>query len=183
MLRHHRTNSLTATATTTISQTIESTSPSQPPSLLKSISQNENEKPDLGALAELGPPPHVRGLLLLAQMSNTGNLCTPEYTAACAEAGKEYNDFVVGFVSQEDITGVEDFVTFTPGVGLPKDGASAMNGDGKGQVWRTPEELIGQGVDVVIVGRGILGAEDRKREAERYRKAAWSAYERRVGIS
>ncbi len=38
-----------------------------------------------------------------------------------------------------------------------------------------------EGADVVIVGRGILGARDRRREAERYRKEAWGAYERRIG--
>lgn len=38
-----------------------------------------------------------------------------------------------------------------------------------------------EGADVVIVGRGILGARERGREAERYRREAWAAYERRIG--
>jgi uridine monophosphate synthetase len=38
------------------------------------------------------------------------------------------------------------------------------------------------GADVIIVGRGILEANDRKAEAERYRHEAWSAYEARVGV-
>ena len=71
-----------------------------------------------------------------------------------------------------------------PGVNLPpavEEGAERVEGDGKGQVWRDPEVVVGgDGVDVVIVGRGILGAGDRRGEAERYRRAAWKAYEGRV---
>jgi len=36
------------------------------------------------------------------------------------------------------------------------------------------------GTDIVIVGRGIVKAEDPVAEAERYRRKAWEAYEERV---
>ncbi len=50
-----------------------------------------------------------------------------------------------------------------------------------GQQYRTPRSVVLEdGCDVVIVGRGILKARDRKREAERYRREAWRAYEERV---
>lgn len=133
------------------------------------------------ALEELGPPPHARGLLLLAQMSSTGNLCTPEYTQTCIESAEANKDFVLGFVGQEALGQEPGQLTFCPGVSLPKEGEEGKKGDGKGQVWRTPETVVEQdGVDVIIVGRGILGADDRGREAERYRKAAWAAYEKRL---
>ena len=105
--------------------------------------------------------------------------------AARAERG-----FVVGFVSQRSLNGEEGdaFLSFAPGVGLPEEEEGEgkvegeRKGDGKGQVWRGPEEVVGRdGVDVCIVGRGILGKLERGREAERYRRAAWEAYERRVG--
>ena len=138
----------------------------------------------VSALAELGPPPHARGLLLLAQMSNEGNLASAEYSSACVRAARDHSDFVLGFIAQENLScqAGDSFLTFTPGVGMAKEGQGQINGgDGKGQVWRTPQTVIGRdGVDVVIVGRGILGADDRRKEAERYRKASWAAYEGRL---
>lgn len=136
------------------------------------------------ALEELGPPPHARGLLLLAEMSSVGNLLTPEYTDACLKAARGCQDFVLGFIAQRSLSqeAGDKFLTFAPGVSLPKEGDELVKGDGKGQQYRGPEQVIGRdGVDVVIVGRGILGATDKGREAERYRKAAWEAYEGRIG--
>lgn len=99
-------------------------------------------------------------------------------------AAQEAPEFVAGFISQTDIVpSGSDFAAFTPGVGLPPEeqemaGQNGVMGDGKGQVWRTPEVAIREGADVIIVGRGILKAEDRGREAERYRKRGWEAYEK-----
>lgn len=136
------------------------------------------------ALEELGAPPHARGLLLLAEMSSAGNLLTPEYTNACVKAARENQDFVLGFVAQRSLNqeANDAFLTFAPGVSLPKEGGELVKGDEKGQQYRGPQQVVGRdGVDVVIVGRGILGATDRGREAERYRKTAWEAYEGRIG--
>ena len=136
------------------------------------------------ALEELGPPPHARGLLLLAEMSSAGNLLTPEYTNACVTAARANHDFVLGFIAQQSLNKDPDdaFMTFAPGISLPKERDELIKGDGKGQQYRGPDQVVGRdGVDVVIVGRGILGAADRGREAERYREAAWEAYERRIG--
>jgi uridine monophosphate synthetase len=36
------------------------------------------------------------------------------------------------------------------------------------------------GADVIIVGRGVLNAPDRKQEAMEYRKQGWAAYEERL---
>ncbi|KAK3178061.1 hypothetical protein OEA41_000193 [Lepraria neglecta] len=190
LFSHHRrkgrAESLTM-ATTTISQTFEPTSPRQQASLIRAISQGENEEPHDKAqlLEELGPPPHARGLLLLAEMSSAGNLMTKEYTQACVKAARENKQFVLGFVSQRSLNEEADdtFLSFAPGVGLPVEGETdGVKSDGKGQQWRSPKEVIGRdGIDVVIVGRGILGQVDRAKEAERYRKAAWEAYEGRIG--
>ncbi|CAD6578202.1 MAG: orotidine 5'-phosphate decarboxylase [Alectoria sarmentosa] len=184
--RKWRAGSLT-TATTTISQTFEPTSPRQPARLMHSLSMGEDsEEPQdqKKALEELGPPPHARGLLLLAEMSSAGNLLTQDYTSACIKAARESQDFVLGFVAQRSLNqeANDAFLTFTPGVSLPKEGDELVRGDGKGQQYRGLEQVVGRdGVDVVIVGRGILGAMDKGREAERYRKAAWEAYEGRIG--
>lgn len=103
------------------------------------------------------------------------------YTDACVAAARENRDFVLGFVAQEDLNRDkgDEWVVFTPGVGLPADNREAR--DGLGQRWRGPREVVrDEGADVVIVGRGILGAKDRRAEAERYRLEAWRGYEERV---
>lgn len=126
-----------------------------------------------------------RGLLLLAEMSSKGNLGGGEYqerTLAMARS-KESRGFVMGFIAMKEVGGgggedgeeKEDFIVMTPGVGLQ------VGGDGLGQQYRTPEEVVGRdGCDVVIVGRGIVGADDPVAVAEVYRERSWKAYEGRV---
>ena len=147
-----------------------------------------------------------RGCLLLAEMSSAGNLCTPEYIDTnVTQALKDKNDFIIGFIAMGRVDekyyeghGTEagerkDFLILTPGVNL------ASKGDGLGQQYRTPEQVIEQsGCDVIIVGRGIYGAllsdeakasekgkqaalASVKEQAKRYRKEGWKAYERRIG--
>lgn len=173
------------TATTTISQTFEPGPPS--PGLYRTLSSGGDETGDREkALQELGPPPHARGLLLLAQMSSEGNMMNEAYTLACIEAARKHRDFVLGFIAQRSLNSEENdgFLTLTPGVNLPPEGVRGdwSISDGQGQQYRTPKEVVGKdGADIVIVGRGILNAKDRGKEAERYRKEAWSAYEERIG--
>jgi uridine monophosphate synthetase len=138
------------------------------------------------ALATLPPAPYLRGLLLLAEMSSEGNLLTGEYTQTCLQMARAQRDFVLGFIAQRSLNEEEgdNFITMTPGVSLPPPGTTGeeWRGDGKGQQYNDPKSLVlEQGVDVIIVGRGVLSAEDRTKEAERFRKVAWEAYEERVG--
>lgn len=119
-------------------------------------------------------------------MSSEGNLMDEEYASSCVVAGRKHRDFVLGFIAQESLNEKpkDGFLTLTPGVNLPPEGARGeWNAtDGMGQQWRTPKEVVGKdGADIVIVGRGILNARDRAKEAERYRKATWAAYEERIG--
>ena len=65
----------------------------------------------------------------------------------------------------------------TPGVGLDS------KGDGMGQQYRTPDEVVNaSGCDIIIVGRGIYGggegnADDEiVRQSKRYQEAGWKAY-------
>lgn len=60
--------------------------------------------------------------------------------------------------------------------------SSMSTGDVLGQQYATPEEVLhNKGSDVIIVGRGILGAPDRLKAAESYRKSGWEAYAKRLG--
>jgi uridine monophosphate synthetase len=130
--------------------------------------------------------PMDRGLLILAQMSTKGCLMTKEYTQACIEAAREHRRFVMGYVAQECLNSEPDdnFIHMTPGCKLPPVGEEEndqLEGDGLGQQYNTPAKLIGvKGTDIVIVGRGIITADDPKAEAERYRKRAWKAYQARI---
>ncbi|KAI9797331.1 MAG: orotidine 5'-phosphate decarboxylase [Piccolia ochrophora] len=138
------------------------------------------------ALEKLGSQPIERALLLLAEMSTEGSLMTGAYTTSCVAMARQHRDFVVGFIAQKSLNSEPDdnFISFTPGVSLPpangsKDGAA---GDGLGQQYNTPRNVVlEKGCDVIIVGRGILAAEDRSKEAERYRREGWKAYQERIG--
>jgi orotidine-5'-phosphate decarboxylase len=70
----------------------------------------------------------------------------------------------------------DEFLTLTPGVQI------ASSGDSLGQVYRDPRDVVRQGSDVIIVGRGITGADDMGKAAELYREQGWKGYlERDVG--
>jgi orotidine-5'-phosphate decarboxylase len=146
----------------------------------------------LTGLSSVGEP-LGRGLLLLAEMSAAGNLATGEYTAKNVAAARRYPKFVMGFVAMKRVDELEatsggvapgegeDFVIMTPGVGLDS------KGDGMGQQYRTPDEVIREsGCDVIIVGRGIYGGgsgrpdEEIVEQSKRYREAGWAAYEQRL---
>ncbi|CAE6521130.1 unnamed protein product [Rhizoctonia solani] len=137
----------------------------------------------ISGLARAGQP-LGRGLLLLAEMSSAGALTTGEYTKTAVRLANENSDFVIGYIAMSR-QGVQsdsekDFLILTPGVGLD------TKGDGLGQQYRTPREVIfDSGCDVIIVGRGIYGNgegndnESIRKDSERYRKEGWEAYESR----
>ncbi|OLL24818.1 Orotidine 5'-phosphate decarboxylase [Neolecta irregularis DAH-3] len=110
-----------------------------------------------------------RGLLLLAEMSSEGSMATGSYTESCISMAQRNKDFVIGFVAGRKVSD-DDFLVFTPGVSLD------TSRDSFGQQYRTPQQAIDSGSDVIIVGRGIYGAEDVVVEAKRYRDAGWAAY-------
>jgi orotidine-5'-phosphate decarboxylase len=142
-------------------------------------------------LATVGLP-LGRGLLLLAEMSTAGALARGTYTEDAVRMARDARDFVIGFIAQNRMEGVglaegaqrnpaEDFLILTPGVGLD------TTGDGLGQQYRTPEQVVTEsGCDIIIVGRGIYGKARNKdvgeiqRQAERYREAGWNAYLQRL---
>jgi orotidine-5'-phosphate decarboxylase len=143
----------------------------------------------ISGLASVGLP-LGRGLLLLAEMSSQGNLATGSYTQDAIRMARAQRDFVIGFIAmtRESIdqpglasTPDEDFLILTPGVGLDN------RGDGMGQQYKTPREVIlERRCDVIIVGRGIYGKGDTidviaaQKQAERYREEGWKAYLERL---
>ncbi|GMG38897.1 unnamed protein product [Ambrosiozyma monospora] len=119
-----------------------------------------------------------RGLLMLAELSSKGSLAYGEYTKQTVEIAKSDKDFVIGFIAQHDMGGHDegfDWLIMTPGVGLDD------KGDALGQQYRTVDDVFKTGTDIIIVGRGLFGkGRDPVVEGERYRKAGWDAYLKRV---
>ncbi|KAH9077317.1 orotidine monophosphate decarboxylase [Lactarius deliciosus] len=122
-------------------------------------------------LAAVGLP-LGRGLLLLAEMSTAGALARGAYTEDAVRMARGARDFVIGFIAQRRMEGVglddaEDFLVLSPGVGLD------VTGDGMGQQYRTPEQVVSES------GIGIYGKPGNCRQ-KGYRKAGWDAYLRRL---
>ncbi|CCE66047.1 hypothetical protein TPHA_0O00780 [Tetrapisispora phaffii CBS 4417] len=120
-----------------------------------------------------------RALLMLAELSSKGSLAHGEYTRGTVDIAKSDKDFVIGFISQKDMGGKDegfDWLIMTPGVGLDD------KGDSLGQQYRTVDDVVSTGSDIIIVGRGLFAnGRDPKVEGERYRKAGWDAYLKRIG--
>jgi uridine monophosphate synthetase len=168
--------------TTTLSMRTESISPRPEPGTL---SEDVFNLDTAAELLRLGEVPFLRSLLLLAEMSSAGHLMTPEYQKQTIDIARNNRDFVMGFIAQRSLNTEPDdnFITMTPGCQLPPPGQEGKKlGDDLGQQYNTPHKLIyEQGCDIIIVGRGIVRAADRRAEAERYKRAAWTAYEKRIG--
>ena len=109
------------------------------------------------------------GLLLLAEMTSRGNLITDEYQHQTIEMAKQYPHFVAGWVANQRLTDDPNHVQFTTGI---KMGESF---DGLGQQYKTPEQAVSQGSDILIVGRGIIHSNNPAETAKLYRDVSWDA--------
>ena len=109
---------------------------------------------------------------MLAEMSSKDNLCTPEYQSGALAMAMEHDDFILGFIAMKPVA--EGFLTLTPGVQL------ASQGDSLGQVYRNPRDVVREGSDVIIVGRGITGVKDIQDAAKKYQKEGWLGYMERL---
>jgi len=113
------------------------------------------------------------GVLLVAEMSNAGNLFNQEYTKAVVNMGeqKKVAGLVSGFISQSRVSKNAGLVQMTPGVHLAE---SSDSGD---QRYTSPAQAVqDKGADLIIVGRGICEATSPEIKAEEYRLQGWQAY-------
>jgi len=117
------------------------------------------------------------GLLLVAQMSSQDNLLSTEYTEKTVALAKQFSDFVMGFITQKKLSAEPQWIYMIPGVHV------AQEGDHLGQHYITPEQAILENdCDIIIVGRGILKAQDPLAAAKHYRNAGWEAYQKKVSL-
>jgi len=113
-----------------------------------------------------------RACLLVAEMSSEGNLASQDYVRAAVTMAEENQDFVVGFICQSRLSNNPALLHCTPGVQL-----NPPAGDGLGQLYLSPEEVITKrGADVIIVGRGVTQAADPGLAAKLHQEAGYLAY-------
>ncbi|MEC7694553.1 MAG: orotidine-5'-phosphate decarboxylase [Candidatus Thermoplasmatota archaeon] len=119
----------------------------------------------------------VGGVLLLAQMSSSGNLLDDSYGDRTLEIGN-VSPHVMGYIgngsSPIELKRLrskvgEGRMIWTPGVSL-----SAKEGV-LGQRYGNPAEAVISGSDAIIVGSGIHGSEDAFSAAQDYASASWNA--------
>lgn len=126
-------------------------------------------------LAEVGRKKN-RGLVLIAEMSSAGHLMNQEYIQHTLKMAEQSPDFVIGFITQRALSSDPHWINMTPGIKLEE------GGDTLGQQYVTPETaIIEHGSDVIIVGRGIIAANDPLARAKIYRQHGWESYMKRCG--
>lgn len=109
-----------------------------------------------------------RAIVLIAEMSSKGTLTKDSYTHEVVKFADDYSDFVLGCVTQRYLE--RNFIHMTPGVHLNSD-------HGKfGQQYKTPQQAIENGADIIIVGNGIIQSEDIKKASQAYQKEGWHYY-------
>ena len=115
--------------------------------------------------------------LIVAEMSSKGNLATKEYANQCVKMVKDHQN-AIGVISQSRLDDSQpDLIHMTPGVKFEQ------KSDNLGQQYNTPENAVGRGADIIIVGRGITEAENQIEKAEEYRNQGWKALLNRSSIN
>jgi len=83
------------------------------------------------------------------------------------------NPYVVGIVGQDNELDSNAGLKMTPGISFD------MKIDNKGQQYRTANDAIETGTDIIIVGRDIYNKqtnEDKLNTAKKFRNVAWNLY-------
>ena len=119
----------------------------------------------------------IGGVLLLAQMSSSGNLLVDGYAESTLEIGNA-SPHVLGYIGNgSSVSELEELrskvgegrMIWTPGVNL-RAGEGVL-----GQRYGHPAEAVLAGSDAIIVGSGIHRSEDPLASAREYASASWGA--------
>lgn len=113
------------------------------------------------ALAEVGQPLNRAGFMLV-QLSSSGNLLNTNYQEQAIKMAEQYPEFIAGFISQQSYPGTQAFLYLTPGINL-----NAKN-DNLGQQYKTPEQAMKEGSDILIIGRSLYQNDDPIKEIQKY---------------
>lgn len=112
-------------------------------------------------------------IVLVAEMSSKGTLATDEYKEKALKMAEANADCIVGYVAQKGDPG-SNFIHMCPGVNI------SSPGDTLGQQYKSPEEAVANGADIIIVGRGICEASDIEGMATQYKERGFNAYLKRI---
>ncbi|CAI4220827.1 unnamed protein product [Auanema sp. JU1783] len=117
------------------------------------------------------PDCRLKGILLIAQLSCTGNLTKLKgYTEEVVSLASDNKDVVCGFICQTRVSKENHFLNWTPGVNIE------AKTDGSGQQWRSVDEAVSdQGNDIIIVGRGVTSSTDPVEKVKNYKVAGWTS--------
>ena len=98
---------------------------------------------------------------------------------------EENSDFVIGFISQKNVSINPAFIHIAPGIQFNKESESESDmKDNLGQQYITPEmSILEHRCDVIVVGRGIIKSDSPVETAIRYKKSAYDAYLQRLAQS
>lgn len=102
-------------------------------------------------------------VLLVAQMSNKGNLISREYTKQCVDAARRYTN-IIGLISQENLD-YNKCIYCKPGIRLD------ANKDNYDQCYTG----ITKGIDFYIIGRGVTQATNPLDKIKYYNTTLWKS--------
>jgi len=117
------------------------------------------------------PEDEHRGCLAVCEVSFDGFI--PVDPTKLLEVAERNSKICVGIIAQKlRIPNGRQMIKATPGVHISE------TKDGQNQKWKHPVEVISDGADIVIVGRGIVGAprDDIGRITQLYKEVAYKAY-------
>jgi orotidine 5'-phosphate decarboxylase subfamily 1 len=119
-----------------------------------------------------------RGIMILAQMSTNKNLADENYTRKAIEIGNKRKELIAGYICSNLLNRLKEldsifntgYVIMVPGIKIFK------SKDNFGQRYFPPEEIIKNGADCIIVGRGIYESNNPIKTTRMYRNVGWKAY-------
>ncbi|TET06881.1 orotidine-5'-phosphate decarboxylase [Candidatus Dependentiae bacterium] len=121
-------------------------------------------------------PDHPVGLIVLAQMSSKETLACEGYTQQVVALSRTFPS-IIGFICRKKVVEESKYIHFIPGIKIN------CYDDSMGQQYKMPDQAIIDGADIIIVGRGIVGAKDIKATAKQYRTMAWNAYQNKINAT
>ncbi len=113
---------------------------------------------------------------LLAKMSSKGNLMNETYTRKILAMGQAHADYVSGYIGHgQTVAEIRRLKNKIPkGQLLLMPGVKLQSGkDALGQQYTSVDEAIEGGVDLIIVGRGIIAQNDIKKAVKEYQSVSY----------
>jgi|APSaa5957512535_1039671.scaffolds.fasta_scaffold34449_2 uridine monophosphate synthetase len=113
-----------------------------------------------------------KGFAPVLQMSSSGNLIDEQYSNNAYKLIKKYQeqDIIAMVVCQKRFFDDKSILIATPGVN------TGIKEDGKGQTYRTPEEVFKIGTNIAIIGREIYKSDNPQQTAKNLQEYCWDKY-------